>query len=71
MLENVQRNFRRRLLLCLENNGAHFEHLLHAERADNNAILPSLAVSSLDLAFTGWATTRHCLHWLGHHLTLP
>jgi len=40
MLENVQRNFRRRLLLCLENNGAHFEHLLHAERADNNAILP-------------------------------
>ncbi|KYN22235.1 hypothetical protein ALC57_05372, partial [Trachymyrmex cornetzi] len=40
MLGNVQRNFRRRLLLCLENNGAHFEHLLHAERADNNAILP-------------------------------
>ncbi|KYN18416.1 hypothetical protein ALC57_09291 [Trachymyrmex cornetzi] len=40
MLGNVQRNFRCRLLLCLENNGAHFEHLLHAERADNNAILP-------------------------------
>jgi hypothetical protein len=40
MLENVQRNFRCRLLLSLENNGAHFEHLLHAERADNNAILP-------------------------------
>jgi len=40
MLENVQCNFRRRLLLCLENNGAHFEHLFHAERADNNAILP-------------------------------
>jgi len=40
MLENVQRNFRRRLLLCLENNYAHIEHLLHAKRADNNVILP-------------------------------
>jgi len=58
MLENVQHNFRRRLLLCLENNGAYFEHLLHAERADNNAL-------------TGWVTTRSCLHWLGHHSTLP
>jgi len=40
ILENVQHNFRRRVLLCLENNGAYFEHLLHAERTDNNAILP-------------------------------
>ena len=35
-LRNVQRDFRRRLLLCLENNGAHFEHLLRTERAENN-----------------------------------
>ena len=35
-LRNVQRDFRRRLLLCLENDGAHFEHLLSTERAENN-----------------------------------
>ncbi|OXU21442.1 hypothetical protein TSAR_005419, partial [Trichomalopsis sarcophagae] len=39
MLRNVQHHFRRRLLLCLENIGAHFEHLLHAKRADDNKIL--------------------------------
>lgn len=36
ILRNVKSNFRRRLLLCLENNGTQFEHLLYPERANNN-----------------------------------
>ncbi|OXU30556.1 hypothetical protein TSAR_016220 [Trichomalopsis sarcophagae] len=35
-LGNIHRNFRRCLLLCLENNGAHFEHLIRTERVENN-----------------------------------
>ncbi|KYN28169.1 hypothetical protein ALC57_02415, partial [Trachymyrmex cornetzi] len=76
-LENVP--FTVRLNLWYQQDGApaHYARIIRMylnqrfpNRLGHYSTLPSLAESPLDLAFTGWVTTRLCLHWLGHHTTL-